>query len=100
MIGFVETVFVKSDREGFHRARGLRLHEGDDRTRVDATREEGTERYVGDALGPYGPQQLGFKPAACLCVTALKGLRKSSICSFSQRPIRARARHNAALPLP
>ena len=44
----VEVVVIEADRERLHRAAARLRHRGDDGGRVDAARQEGSERHVGD----------------------------------------------------
>ena len=48
VVRFVELRVLEADRERPHRRRTLLLHQRDDERRVDAARQEGAERHVGD----------------------------------------------------
>ena len=50
VLRLVEARLVKPDGEGEHRPVALLLHQGDDGGRVDAARQERTERHVGHHL--------------------------------------------------
>src|SRR4051812_42412240 len=75
----VERLLVKPDRERAHRPGALRLHERDDRRRVDPPRQKGAEWDVGDHTLANGALQQHFQFIDGCLLRALEGVGMSIV---------------------
>ena len=95
--GFVVAGFMEADRERIDRRRRLRLHQRDDRRRIDAARQERAERHVGLHLPRDGLAQDRVELADGLVGVALERLRTTVLDRLIERPVRPQARRVARM---
>src|SRR6476646_2682037 len=84
----LELRIEESDRECAHRLRTLRLHHRDDSGRVNATGEEGSERYVGHHLVGYRLPQQDVELVDQLRIGLLRWARHAGASKCESRPVR------------
>ncbi len=90
--GFVVACFMEADRKRVDRRRRLRLHQRDDRRRIDAARQKGAERHVRFHLPRNGLAQDRVELADRFVGAALERLRAAILDGLLERPVRAQAR--------
>src|SRR6267378_5375096 len=88
LIGFVVILLMEADREGFHRARALRLHQRDDSRRINASGKKCAQRNVSYHSQSYRLQQECIEILTRLCWSAAIGIVDTRLCSLPRRPIR------------
>ncbi|ARF89170.1 uncharacterized protein BCN122_II2427 [Burkholderia cenocepacia] len=95
--GFVVAGLVEADRKRVDRRRRLRLHQRDDRRRIDAARQERAERHVGLHLPRDGLAQDRVELADGFVGGAFERLRAARLDRLFERPVRAQARRVARM---